>query len=809
MIGTASERLLPISAPGAAKSSADIIDAILQAQREMRSFDENARQVDLVYSGRAGLVVSIDNLGLSDDEYETFWAAMEVLKPAIYAKPPQVVAKPRYSDATPAQKVAAEVIERVINSEFERGNVDLALREVRDDLALSNRGVLWTTYESDDGKRICVDHIDRRDFMHEPSRYWSEVGWVARRAWLTEDEMKERFEPHSGDAYKSAGYESARRDFDDGAQDDSQKAAVWEVWSKTLNRVFWVSEGVDVMLDEGAPHMDLRDFFPCPRPAYGTLKRRTLVPIPDYVRYQSVLGQINLVTARIYTLLDRIRLVGLLPAGGDIGDALETAMSENVDAMFIPVPSAAMTGTGDYIQWVPLDMVATTIQGLIEARTQLFADFDRLSGISDIMRGETEANETLGAQRIKTQYGSIRVKDKTDEIVRVSRDAARIATELVCVRFDQDTLLDIAQMEIPTSADVKRDIDALTKAAKEELEALDKKAKEAAEQARQSGQQIDPAQAQQMLTQAQAQIAEKYRPQFEQLQNTVVVEDVMELIKDRRERGLVIDIETDSTVMVDEMAEKQARNELLTAFSSAISALLPLFQIGEPGVKLAVTMLGFTLQPYTRGNRQIQAQLDELIEQAPEIAQKMAAQNDKGDDQGLAEANNKLAEAETIKAKAAMAGVEAKSALDKAEMQRKLMQMQQDAQAQQQKSQADMAKLQLQLQKQTDDAAEQQAKIDNLTAKTAEILHSIGLNERKQQLSEYQAAEQSQTTQVDQAMQAEGMQQDAEFRGAELQRAERGEDRADRQQDFSEQSGDRQMTLAEQQAQQETPDGNR
>src|SRR3546814_3118235 len=71
------------------------------------------------------------------------------------------------------------------------------------------------------------------------------------------------------------------------------------------------------------------------------------------------------------------------------------------------------------IAWLPLDVIATTITGMIEARAQLFADFDRLSGISDIMRGETEADETLGAQRLKSQYGSVRVRDKKDELIRL------------------------------------------------------------------------------------------------------------------------------------------------------------------------------------------------------------------------------------------------------------------------------------------------------------------------------------------------------------------------------------------------------
>src|SRR3546814_16460415 len=111
--------------------------------------------------------------------------------------------------------------------------------------------------------------------------------------------------------------------------------------------------------------------------------------------------------------------MGVVAGGGDIGSAGQTARAEvDSSASIIPGPGAALAATGgaaNMIAWLPLDVIATTITGMIEARAQLFADFDRLSGISDIMRGETEADETLGAQRLKSQYGSVRGRDKKDE----------------------------------------------------------------------------------------------------------------------------------------------------------------------------------------------------------------------------------------------------------------------------------------------------------------------------------------------------------------------------------------------------------
>lgn len=787
------------------KSSQVILESLENAKREFRDYNEICRCIDAIYSAKSTNMTTAQTMDLSDQEYDTFWSSMEILKPAIYAKAPQVVAKPRYSDASATDKVVAELIERVVNSELDRCGLDMHMREVRDDMALLNRGVLWVTYESEGGKRVCVDHVDRLDYLHEPCRYWSELGWEARCAWMTEREMRKRFKKVSDSEIARAGF-STRHNRDEDATDESAKAPVWEVWSKADDKVYWVTEGVEVILDQSDPFLDLRDFFPAPQPAFGTKRRRTLVPVPDYIRYERHLDQINVLTSRIYTLLDRVRVTGLVPAGGDVADAIQAAMASVDDLMLIPVPGAAMGQTGsEFVQWLPIDVIANTITGLIQARTQLFADFDRLSGISDIMRGETEAEETLGAQRLKGQYGSVRVKDKTEQIVRLARDVARVAVEIICEKFDQKTLLDVSQMTIPTRKEVEHDIEGIRKAARSELDALGEKAKEAAQQAQQTGQKVDPNQAQQMLQQAQQQIVEKYAPDLQRLSNTVVIEDVMKVIRDKRDRGLIIDIETDSTVMTDELAEKQARSELLQAFSGAVGALMPLAQIGEPGVKLFTTMLGFTMQPYTRGNRQIQAQLDELIEGAPEIAQKLAAAQDQGgDQQALVEAQKGLAEAEKVKAQAAMASVQAKSQMDQASNQLKMAQLQQSAADAQTKHQHETEKLQLQIAQAQNDAqqqaAKQQAEIDNLTAQTAKILASIGLDERKQQLSEYTATSNEQAQQVDQQLAAQGQATDTAFRANEQGRADKGEERADRQQDFSERSGDRQMALQEREA---------
>src|SRR3546814_6812066 len=95
------------------------------------------------------------------------------------------------------------------------------------------------------------------------------------------------------------------------------------------------------------------------------------------------------------------------------------------------------------------------------------------------MRGATEGQETLGAQQLKSQYGSVRVREKSAELQRVAADAVKIAAEIIAENFSKETVLDMSQMDVPTKADITRRIKEIEKAAKEELEGLKASAQEA------------------------------------------------------------------------------------------------------------------------------------------------------------------------------------------------------------------------------------------------------------------------------------------------------------------------------------------
>lgn len=795
------------------KSSAGVLASLKKAEKDFEGWNALCTNIDSIYSRGGsmfgGAAAQFEDSRWSDSKLDLFWSSYEILKPAVYAKPPVPAVAPLFQDNKQLSNVTAECLERTAISTFKATGIDDVMTEVRDDLLFTNRGVMWITYEKDkDGERVCIEHKDRTDFMHEPARKWAEVGWVAARSWLTRKEMRQRFFKTSGKAYQNAKYATRRDRLDDDNRSTTKKAGVWEVWHKADKKVYWVTEGVDVFLDNDDPHLKLSDFWPCPRPAYGTLARRSLIPVPDFERYADHFQQISTLTARIYLLLEKVRMKGLIAAGGDVGDAVEELIASDDDEILIPVPSAAMMATGgaaNIVAWLPLNDVATAIQGLITARTQLIEDFYQLSGISDIMRGATEAEETLGAQQLKSQYGSVRVRGKIDELQRVAAEAVKIAAEIIAENFSKETLLDMSQMEIHSRASIEKRVKDIEKACKQELEALATKAQEEAAKVQQQpmmpgqppqapqqpGQpsqgQPDPQQAQQMLQQAQQEIIKKYAPMLADAEQQVPIEDVIKLLRDSRARGFTFEIETDSTILTDEMQEKQSRNEFVGAFTKAAQGLMQMAAMGEQGAALAGELMKFQLAPY-RAGRQLSGAVDKFIDAAPEMAAKAAAQNGAGaaGSEELARANMELAKAEGIKAQAAMIKAEASAAQAQAASEHKIFDLQQKAAIEADKHQRESEKLQQQMQEQEGRESLMQAQVDNLTAKTAQILNSIGLDEREQNLAEYQAADDAQARATDQQMAAQGQQAEHSFREADQQRAERGENRADRQQEFTE-----------------------
>jgi hypothetical protein len=616
------------SEPKKGKSSKAWLDAIVQAEKAFDDYQSKADNIDKAYANLEKLANDS-----RDRQFQLFWANIQVIGPSIYSRPPVPVVVPRFKERRPLPRTASELLERCTTVAFEKGGIDATMIQIRDDLTILARGAAWLRYEAkgENGsllEKVCIEHVDRKDFLHDPARKWEEVDWTSKRSWMDRKAMRKRFFKTSGDAYKTASFSVLKEDKDNSASNNKLKAGVWEIWCKSENRVYWVTEGVDVCLDEDKPHLTLEGFFPCPKPAYSTVQRRSLVPVPDMTFYKDQLEEINELTARISALAGAVRVRGFYPAGsGEIGDAIEAALKATSDnQIMVPISNWAAfgnSGAKDMIVWLPIDMIVTTIKELVALRKELIDDVYQITGISDIMRGSTEASETLGAQQLKSQYGSVRIRDRQGELVRVALDITRIAAEIMAENFQPQTLLDMSQMELPTDADIKKQIDALKAQAQQITAAAHQKIAEAqANPQLMQAAQANPEQAQQVVQQLQQQAQQQLQQmqgQAQKLSQTITIDQVVKLLRSEKLRPFILDIETDSTISPDENAQKQRATEFITAvggfLNQAIQAVETLPQIAP----LMADTLKYVASQF-RAGRELDTSIDEFADQMKQMA---------------------------------------------------------------------------------------------------------------------------------------------------------------------------------------------
>lgn len=428
----------------------------------------------------------------TDARFNILWSNVRTLKPAIYAQPPMPEVSRRFNDADPVSRCASTILERALDYEIKQYlDFHTTLSHVVDDRLLPGRGVAWLRYEpiietveaepeitnyvevgGDDFDRdreaneltspnqaenalageepmpferienetTPVDYVYWQDFAHLPARTWEEVTWVARRVYMSAEEGEERF----GEVFKQVPL-TVSPDKKDGERTTTnalKKAEVWEIWDKPKKCVYWVARQYDIVLDHRDDPLGLENFFPCPKPYYATISTGSLVPIADFLMYQDQANEIDEITGRIQHLTKALKVMGIYAA--DETD-IERLMKEGNDAVMVPVKNwpAFMEkgGLSQAIQFVPLGDIVQSLQQLYQAREACKQIIYETTGLSDILRGASVAQETATAQQIKSQFASLRLNDMKDDMTRFARDLLRMKAEVMCNKYQPETLI--------------------------------------------------------------------------------------------------------------------------------------------------------------------------------------------------------------------------------------------------------------------------------------------------------------------------------------------------------------------------------
>ena len=343
------------------------------------------------------------------------------------------------------------MLERALSSSVDGYGFDPIMRRSVKDTLITGRGVVRVRYEPTmaDGaliyERVGCESVYWADFRRGPARTWESVPWVAFRHFLTREEL-ERLNPKIG----------ATIDLDarlQGVEDKDgqppaqifQRATVWEIWDRERRRVLFIAPAYrDAPLVEADDPLGLADFFPVPCPLYAIDTPDSLVPVEPYRLYKDLADELDRVTRRIASLTAALKWRGAY-ADPTLGDFL-VKFEKLADGEFAPMdnPSAFQAGAGGLEKafWMmPIEQAAGVLQQLYAAREQIKASIYEVTGISDIVRGASQASETATAQSIKSQWGSLRIQRLQAEVQRFARDLLRLKAEIIAEKFEPQSLM--------------------------------------------------------------------------------------------------------------------------------------------------------------------------------------------------------------------------------------------------------------------------------------------------------------------------------------------------------------------------------
>lgn len=763
-------------------------DQLDHVKDEWKKWEKRGRTIEKRYRDERARSDAYGEEGMR--RYASLWCNVQTLLPTLYGRVPVPIAERRFKDKDPVGRGAASILERALRNEIEINGYDEAVGQSVLDYLLPGRGAVWARYEpemseslslptesdmdmrdargqidpedeseteeklSQTSERVIresvpIDYVPWGDFFIFPAkaRTWKEVVAIGKRAYPSRNQLKRRFGDEVGKAIPLQKEDRDARHQRESVVPDDQAdstAEVYEIWSRVDERVYWVAEGYEFLCDRRDDPLQLEEFFPVPRPLFANPTNNTLVPVADYMQYQDQALQIDELTNRISLLTKACKVTGTYNAASK---DIQRMLDETVENELIPVDNWAAFGekggVAGQFSFMPLKEIIGVINELDAQLDKTMAKMDRLTGITDVMRGTGDARETMGGQRLKSNSAGTRNSRRQAEVSRYCRDIVRIIADIMCKHFSPQSLIEasgalyeegLGDIQMPPLSALQGDPQQVTAPQLQPPRRLPPPP----EPVGVSGPPVPPTLPMGGVAPAPAPgagPAPPVEPAPAGLQGNVVpfrgpqqpmppqgppgmppgmgmppqpqgpppispelaakiealkrIAASIQLLRNDKLRGFRVDIEVDSTVYGDAQQEKADRVEFISAVTKFLETAL---QIGAQMPEM-VPLLGKLLQFGVRGfrvGRDLESAIEEFCDQAEESAKKRMANAEQNKGQNPEALKIQV---EQMKAQAAMAQITHKSAADQAKAQV-------DAQQTQLKVQSDQAQAAAEVQRQ-------------------------------------------------------------------------------------------------------------
>ncbi|MBQ8251165.1 MAG: hypothetical protein IJY92_04550 [Alphaproteobacteria bacterium] len=381
--------------------------------------------------------------------YNIFWSGIETQKPFLYFKQPKPFVERLSWNISPAEKVAATILERALLWNLNKFDFDSALKYARNDYLISGCGILWETYvptfetvsfmdqeiQLKTDEKVVSTYVDPLNFLMDTTHLgiFEDVTWIARRISM---QPKDIYTSFGLKAYEMLMLETSHSSL----ESDLITIDVYEIWDKETKRVYYFAPAYpSAFLKIQNDPLHLEGFFPIAKPIFSSLTNDSLLPKPDYQMVETILDELKGVTDRMRLVMQAIKISGVYDTSfsrlKDIFDKDVTLVGvHDFDRL---KESGGLKGVIDFI---PISQYITALEVLIKRRDELKNELFEITGVSDIMRGSSNKVETATAVEKKTGFGTLRTQDRQNDMQRFIQNAYRIKAEIICEHFD-DLLL--------------------------------------------------------------------------------------------------------------------------------------------------------------------------------------------------------------------------------------------------------------------------------------------------------------------------------------------------------------------------------
>ena len=518
--------------------------------------------------------------------YNILYSNTDTMLPVLYSEIPRPeVRATNLKDLT--ARHAAEMLEKVLVYSIESNDFNYMMERTVKDFLLPGLGInrvkVDTSFKqeevtNDDGKLVQEDrvvlqnatseYVNWDDYIVPEVTSWDDRPWEAFRGRMSYEEVVDLFDTDIATMleYTVDDEDDKKKNVDTNDTSNAfKKATLYEIWDKEKREQIFISKGgtIQMPLEINKDPLELHNFFPTPRPLLSITTNNTILPVPLFILYQDQADELDIITERITSLVDNLRRRGAYDAAMKELNKLSTAK----DNEFVPIKDLARFqdkgGLAGVFMTEDVTQFANVLIGLYQQRDQILTIIFQIVGISDIQRAVTDPRETASAQRIKARFGSLRISRLQREVQRFIRDMLRLQSEIIINTFSAKVIHTITG--IPLDSEIDED-------------------------------------------------------------GTVIefgVKDLLEKLKNQEPASVVVDIETDSTIAKDDLADKEnivQFNSVITEFASSAPLLQQVL-----GTDATAEMLLSLVRKFSMGRGVEQA----ITDQIEVVKQKQKQEEDK------------------------------------------------------------------------------------------------------------------------------------------------------------------------------------